>query len=261
MGLVFGPNRNLFASSGADSSSPTEVLEYNGTTGAFVTDFVTSGSGGLFGPRGLVFGPNGNLFVNSASSNNVLKYNGTTEAFITEFVTSGSGGLDGSSFLAFSAAAVPEPSSLLLGLGCATLGAWRWRRCNAGEWDVSSLESLKHLYERERVIDQHDVAAIHPHRRGSKTLDSSICGSSQPSCPKTSFGLIVAQPKCRPESTRRSPDSRPLPGRYVGVRAVRRCSAENTVPPANLDAVARHRSCPTSRERVVDRNTVRTAGR
>ena len=38
---------------------------------------------------------------------------------------------------------------------------------------------------RERVIDQHDVAAINRHRRGSKTLYSSICGSSQPSCPKT----------------------------------------------------------------------------
>jgi hypothetical protein len=38
---------------------------------------------------------------------------------------------------------------------------------------------------RERVIDQDDVAAIHRHRRGSRTLYSSICGSSQPSCPKT----------------------------------------------------------------------------
>ena len=35
------------------------------------------------------------------------------------------------------------------------------------------------------VIDQRDVAAFHLHRRGSRTLYSSICGSSQPSCPKT----------------------------------------------------------------------------
>jgi hypothetical protein len=33
------------------------VLEYNGTTGAFVGAFVTAGSGGLSRPIGLVFGP------------------------------------------------------------------------------------------------------------------------------------------------------------------------------------------------------------
>ena len=117
------------------------MLEYNGTTGAFVTTFVGSLSGGLatpldlvFGPngnlfvstggllhgpgagvqrhdrglrdrlrrrrqrrvglpRGLVFGPNGNLFVASQGSDQVLEYNGTTGAFVTAFVGAGSGGL------------------------------------------------------------------------------------------------------------------------------------------------------------------------
>ena len=118
------------------SIGSNQVLEYNGTTGAFVKAFVSAGSGGLNKPYGLVFGPNGNLFVSSASTNNVLEYNGTTGAFITDFVSPGNGGLNGPSFLVFTPAqtAVPEPSSLtLLGLGCAALAGWRWLRRNAGE--------------------------------------------------------------------------------------------------------------------------------
>ena len=37
----------------------------------------------------------------------------------------------------------------------------------------------------KRVIDQHNVAANDLHRRGPRTLYSSISGLSQPSCPKT----------------------------------------------------------------------------
>jgi hypothetical protein len=40
------------------NSGGHNVLEYNGTSGAFVTAFVSAGSGGLSGPNGLVFGPN-----------------------------------------------------------------------------------------------------------------------------------------------------------------------------------------------------------
>ena len=69
------------------------MLEYNGTTGAFVTAFVGAGSGGLALPIGLVFGPNGNLFVSSDGTDQVLEYNGTTGAFVTAFVGAGSGGL------------------------------------------------------------------------------------------------------------------------------------------------------------------------
>jgi DNA-binding beta-propeller fold protein YncE len=76
------------------SIGTNQVLEYNGTTGAFVTPFVSAGSGGLNQPYGLAFGPNGNLFVSSLGSNQVLEYNGTTGAFVTAFVTSGSGGLN-----------------------------------------------------------------------------------------------------------------------------------------------------------------------
>ena len=88
---------DLFVSSSFNDS----VKEYNGNTGAFVTDFVPSGSGGLDRPEGLVFGPNGNLFVSSYLTSSVLEYNGTTGAFVTAFVPQQSGGLTGPVGLAF----------------------------------------------------------------------------------------------------------------------------------------------------------------
>jgi hypothetical protein len=90
IGLVFGPNGNLFVG----SEFTNQVLEYNGMTGAFITDFVPAGT--LSSPIGLVFGPNSNLFVGSSfepghpppdppPAGAVLEYNGATGAFITTF--------------------------------------------------------------------------------------------------------------------------------------------------------------------------------
>jgi streptogramin lyase len=74
-GLVFGPNGNLFVTSGGCSP----VLEFNGTTGAFERDFAPCPNlGRTIAPYGLLFQPNGNLFVAGATSNNVAEYNGTT---------------------------------------------------------------------------------------------------------------------------------------------------------------------------------------
>ena len=58
-GLTFGPNGNLFVSSFGSG----DVFEYNGSTGACVTDFVPSGTGGLGGPTFLVFGEGGTTAV------------------------------------------------------------------------------------------------------------------------------------------------------------------------------------------------------
>jgi hypothetical protein len=93
---VFGPNGDLFVS----SAHTNQVLEYNGTTGAFDTAFVSVGSGGLVGPNGLVFGPNGDLFVSGGNSQ-VLEYNGTTGTFDKTFVSMSSGGLNSSRDLVF----------------------------------------------------------------------------------------------------------------------------------------------------------------
>jgi sugar lactone lactonase YvrE/subtilisin-like proprotein convertase family protein len=90
-GLRFGPDGNLYVSSylagsgHLDAGSDSEVLQYNGATGAFMSVFVSNGSGGLHTPQGLAFGPDGNLYVSSGRSGAVLRYSGSTGAFLGAF--------------------------------------------------------------------------------------------------------------------------------------------------------------------------------
>jgi len=65
------------------------VDEFNATSGALVTTFVTTGSGGLGEAHGLTFGADGNLYVADSAHNDVLEYNGTTGAFIKVFASGG----------------------------------------------------------------------------------------------------------------------------------------------------------------------------
>src|SRR3954447_15508341 len=62
--LVFGLDGNLYA---ANIQRPLwttgSVLKYDGTTGAFLTTFVASGSGGLNYPWKILFGGDGKLYV------------------------------------------------------------------------------------------------------------------------------------------------------------------------------------------------------
>lgn len=82
------------------SYNTSSVERYDETTGAFLGDFVVSGSGGLMNPILVLFGPDGNLYVTSGglngtpSNSSVNRYDGTG-AFIDNFVTVGSGGLAG----------------------------------------------------------------------------------------------------------------------------------------------------------------------
>src|SRR5207249_4863040 len=76
------------------------VLRYDGSTGAFLNEFVPSGSGGLTVPFGLRFGANGDLFVGSipfatgdSRQGRILRYSGVNGAFRGAFVTNGAGGL------------------------------------------------------------------------------------------------------------------------------------------------------------------------
>jgi hypothetical protein len=77
------------------------VKRYDVGSGAFINNFITSGSGGLQGPLGLAYGPDGNLYVSSYSTNSVIRYNGTTGAFMNNFVSAGGGGLSGPRALTF----------------------------------------------------------------------------------------------------------------------------------------------------------------
>jgi hypothetical protein len=77
--IVWGPDGNAYVS-GYDYS---QVLEYNGTTGAFIKVFAT-GSGGF---EQIAFGPDGNLYAASYGNNAVERFNGTTGASMGVFVT------------------------------------------------------------------------------------------------------------------------------------------------------------------------------
>ena len=77
--------------------SSDNVVQFDGSTGALVGEFVPPCSAGLSNPSGLTFGPNGNLFVCSFISKTgcgpgygVIEYDGATGAPIGELIPSGS---------------------------------------------------------------------------------------------------------------------------------------------------------------------------
>jgi streptogramin lyase len=77
------------------------VIRYDPTTGAYVDEFISAGTGGLSGACGMGFGPDGNLYVTSFYTDEILRYDGTTGAFIDDFVSAGSGGMEEPSALVF----------------------------------------------------------------------------------------------------------------------------------------------------------------
>ncbi len=84
----FGPDRQLYATSYDDD----KVLKINVDNGT-VTNFVTTGSGGLNNPTFLTFGPDGNLYVSSYASSEIIAYDGTSGALIGTFVSSSETGM------------------------------------------------------------------------------------------------------------------------------------------------------------------------
>jgi len=57
------------------------VLQYDGTTGAFLSVFASQN---LESPRGILFGPDGDLYVANGSNNqgSVERFDGKTGAFL-----------------------------------------------------------------------------------------------------------------------------------------------------------------------------------
>jgi hypothetical protein len=105
VGGVFGPDGNLYVSSGVFSSGQRHgVLQYNGTTGAFQREFATQN---VTSPRGILFGPDGDLYMangNSAADDDpasVERFDGKTGAFLDYFVKPNSGGIEHPSYMVF----------------------------------------------------------------------------------------------------------------------------------------------------------------
>jgi serine/threonine protein kinase len=84
-----------------------EIARFDGTTGAYLNDFVPVASGGLGAPSAHVFGPSGrsdgalDLYVSDDFTGNILRYDGTTGAFLGVFVPNETGGLGAPTGLMF----------------------------------------------------------------------------------------------------------------------------------------------------------------
>jgi DNA-binding beta-propeller fold protein YncE len=78
---------SLYVGDSADNT----VKQFDAASGAFRGNFVSSGSGGLAGPRGAIFDHSGNLLVvnqnvNMPTNGDVLRYDGETGAFDNQVI-------------------------------------------------------------------------------------------------------------------------------------------------------------------------------
>jgi hypothetical protein len=64
------------------------------SSGNFVRQIVTAGSGGLGSPSCLTIGPDDNIYICSGDTDQVLKYDGASGAFLNVFVETAAGGLN-----------------------------------------------------------------------------------------------------------------------------------------------------------------------
>jgi sugar lactone lactonase YvrE len=90
--LAFGPDGNLYVS----SFWTNEIKRYNGSTGAFLGNFVDANSG-LESPSDIAFGPDGNLYVSSYLTGVIKRYDGANGSPMGDFIT----GLSNPMFMAF----------------------------------------------------------------------------------------------------------------------------------------------------------------
>jgi sugar lactone lactonase YvrE len=103
--LTFGPDGNLYISSGNDyatpETEPSAILRFDGKTGKFIDVFATVEN--MIRPYGNAFGPDGNLYVSSFLSDEILRFDGKTGAFIDVFASGNQlpGGLNGPNDLLF----------------------------------------------------------------------------------------------------------------------------------------------------------------
>lgn len=85
------PDSNLYVTKYQPSGA---VLRYDRTSGAFLSSFASSGSGGAaITPNSITWGRDKHLYLTDTQSGAVLRYNGSTGALLGTFVAPFSGGL------------------------------------------------------------------------------------------------------------------------------------------------------------------------
>ncbi len=69
------------------SFNNSSVLRFNGETGAFIDEFIPSGSGGLTAPVAITFSSeDNNFYAISFFTNSILRYEQGTGNFLNEFI-------------------------------------------------------------------------------------------------------------------------------------------------------------------------------
>ena len=98
LGMVHGPDGHLYVTEEATN----KVLRFDGTTLAFLDEFVFDDpgtpedeNGPLRAPTGVLFGEDGHLYVASFNNDRILRFDGSSGAFLDTFVTGGLGNLNG----------------------------------------------------------------------------------------------------------------------------------------------------------------------
>lgn len=69
------------------SRNTHSIKRYDGSTGAYVGEFVTAGSGGLSFPQDIEFLPDGSVLVSGRGNSALLRYDGQTGAFLGAFTS------------------------------------------------------------------------------------------------------------------------------------------------------------------------------
>ena len=111
-GLSFGPDGDLYVLvwyCGPAECLSSDILRFDGTTGASKGSFIAPSDPHPVEPHSLLFAPDGTLYVSSHRADEVLRYDGTTGAFLASAAIGG--GLDGPFGLAL---ILPEATTDLL---------------------------------------------------------------------------------------------------------------------------------------------------
>ncbi len=104
--LIFGPDGNLYMSNGDPAPGATNtnygVLEFNGTTGSFITTFVGSGASNVIDPVGLAFDQDGRLYIANGPTNEIRRYSSQGQ-YMDDPVTSSASSLNAPIGMVFNA--------------------------------------------------------------------------------------------------------------------------------------------------------------